>query len=92
MSLEWKWQQENAKLRKENYELQKRIDFLLGIEDTKKEIARIAKEEPPKHRVFTDEIMEFIRENDINYKQASRLAKKYGSVQDALIELVEVRI
>ncbi|WP_342505658.1 hypothetical protein [Sporosarcina sp. FSL K6-2383] len=81
MNLDWQWQQENAKLRKENAELKRKLAiYLVGELDDRKASDK---------QIFTKQQTEFIRENELNYNKVYKLTHKYNSVEDALIEVLE---
>lgn len=81
MDNEWKWQQENAELRKENAELKRKLaTYLVGEIDERKASDK---------QIFTKQQTAFIRENGLSYNKVYKLAYRYNSVEDALIEVLE---
>lgn len=97
MDIDWRFQQENARLQKENHKLRKQVRMLGGYvglnkleiaqkkEGLRRTIVELSKEEPQDERVFTNGQIEFIHEHDMNYTEVYRLAKKYDSVEEALL-------
>ena len=81
MDNEWKWQQENARLRKENAELKRKLAIYL--------VGNVAERKASDKKIFTKQQTAFMKDNELDYFKVYRLANKYNSVEDALIEVLE---
>lgn len=81
MNLDWQWQQENVALRKENAELKRKLAVYL--------VGKVAKEKAESGKIFSKKQMKFIKENDLDYFKVYRLAHRYNSVEEALVEVLE---
>lgn len=80
MDNEWKWQQENAELRKENAELKRKLAIYL--------VGKVAERKASDNKIFTKQQTAFIRDNGLNYHKVYKLTHRYNSVEDALIEVM----
>ena len=81
MNLDWQWQQENVALRKENAELKRKLAVYL--------VSKAAKEKAECGRGFSKKQIKFIKENNLEYYKVWRLAHRYNSVEEALVEVLE---
>ncbi|WP_342505889.1 hypothetical protein [Sporosarcina sp. FSL K6-2383] len=78
---EWQWQQENAKLRKENAELKRKLATCL--------VGEIGERKASDKQIFTKQQTAFMKDNGLNYHKVYKLTHRYNSVEDALIEVLE---
>lgn len=81
MDNEWKWQQEINELQLENAILRREIN--------KQRIDAISRVAASEGRIFTQEQLDFIKENKLSYRRVYILTHRYDSVKDALMEVME---
>ncbi|QNK86460.1 hypothetical protein H7992_14450 [Sporosarcina sp. resist] len=81
MDNEWQWEQEFIKLQHENKRL--RNEFATYKVDQIPESVR------KDGKIFTNQELKFIRENNLNYGRVYALVHRRDSAKDALIETLE---